>query len=316
MIVKAFSQSLYSEALTALSKRLPRLHPKYASIKEEQYRIAAGDAGEEAVMKKLESLTLPCKHYVFHNISLYGDSLFQMDLLIITPYFAMILEVKNIKGTIELLTNPSQLKRTLETGEVHTFDSPEPQLEESMYQLTRIFKEHNIDLPIRGAIVFAFAKNYIKTITNQTTILLRNEVPSYVRKINRENPILSDADLEKLKEYLLKKDVPFKPFPLSSYFSIPASEIKSGVECSNCSFIGMLKLPRTWYCPKCRKFEHKAHEQTIREYFLLYKGFITNKDCRQFFQLNNLHEATRILNGSNLMKTGNGKNTKYFKMDF
>ena len=107
MIVKPFAKTLHAESLAQLFKRLPKSHPKYAYIRDEMMQKIAGDIGEEAVMRELEKLKLPFKYYLFHNVSFFSESYFQMDILLISPYFAMVLEVKNISSSTEIKTNPT-----------------------------------------------------------------------------------------------------------------------------------------------------------------------------------------------------------------
>lgn len=77
MIAKKYATTLYGEALKTLYKRLPRKHPKFKLIQNEYHQKVAGDLGEEIVMRVLEQVQLPYKFYVFHNISLYTESLFK-----------------------------------------------------------------------------------------------------------------------------------------------------------------------------------------------------------------------------------------------
>ena len=192
MIAKPFAKTIHAEALTALTKRLRKTHPKYTQIRDDMMQKNAGDLGEEVVMREIEKLKLPHKFYVFHNISLYSEVNFQMDILIITPFYALILEVKNISGEIEISTNPSELVRTKPNGEKNSFNSPVPQLEEYIYQLSQLFKHYKLNIPIYGAITFAFASSYVKKAPTNSVFLLTNEVRKFIREIKTDKPILSD----------------------------------------------------------------------------------------------------------------------------
>ncbi|WP_391119978.1 nuclease-related domain-containing protein [Psychrobacillus sp. L3] len=278
-------------------------------IKDEYYQKLAGEIGEEVVMKVIEQLKLPYKFYAFHNLSLNGESLFQMDILIITPYYALIFEVKNING--EITFTEQQMQRKLESNKTHSYESPVLQLAEYEFQLNQIFKDSGIILPIYGALVFAFATSNIKVPPTNKTLLFRRGIKPYIRNIQTNSPILNEAELDNLKEYILKANIEFHPFPISNYYEIDLNDIQKGVECIHCGLIGMKKLPQNWFCPRCKIFHRKAHEQTMEEYFLIYKSTISNIECQHFLQLNNKHQATRILKNSMLIKTGQSRNTKY-----
>ncbi|MFF2753429.1 nuclease-related domain-containing protein [Psychrobacillus sp. NPDC058041] len=309
MIAKKYSASLYVKALHSLHKRMSRNHPKYSMIKDEYYQKLAGDIGEEVVMKMMEQLKLPYKFYVFHNLSLYAESLFQVDILLVTQYYALVLEVKNIKG--EITFTDQQMQRKLDTNETHSFESPVLQLEEYVYQLNLLFKAIGFNLPIYSAIVFAFPTSYIKVPPANKTILFRRGIKPYIRNIKADSPYINEIQLDSLKNYLLNANTDFQPFPLTEYYGIDPDAILKGVECNQCGLIGMKKLPHNWFCPRCKIYHRKAHEQTLDEYFLIYKSTMSNIECQHFLKLNNKHEATRILKNSMLIKTGQSRNTKY-----
>ncbi|WP_185907829.1 nuclease-related domain-containing protein [Psychrobacillus soli] len=309
MIIKKYSASLYVEALHALYKRMPKNDLKFSKIQEEYYQKVAGNIGEEAVMKVIEQLDLPYKFYAFHNILLYSETLFQMDILIITQYYALILEVKNIKG--EITFTDQQMIRTLATNETHAFDNPFLQSEDYQSQLKRLFQANHISLPIFSAVAFAFSSSIIKDPPKNKTIVFRRGIKPYIRNIPANACILTDAQLESLKYFLLKESIDFQPFPLTNHFGIDPNSLRKGVECVHCGLIGMKKVIRNWYCPRCRSSHRHAHEAALRDYFLVYKSTISNQECQQFLQLNNKYEATKILNNPMLIKTGQSRSRKY-----
>lgn len=311
MIVKPFQKTLDAEGLNSLATRLRVSHPMHGKMKKKAKNKAAGDIGEEVVMRGLEKLKLPYTFYVYHNISLYSEKLIQMDILIVTPHYALILEVKNFKDTVEITTNPSQMVQTLANGVINVCRSPESQVEEYIYQLTQFFKQFKIHLPVLGAVVFAFETLHIINSSNRTTVLLQNELIPYLRAIKTHNPLLTEPQLERIKNLLLQKSKHYHPFPLSEYYSINTKDLITGVICENCAYIGMKKYKRRWICPKCNAKSHTAHQYTMKEYFLIARKTISNKECREFLHLNNNHEATRIMKKANLTKIGKSSSTKY-----
>ncbi|MBK3495471.1 NERD domain-containing protein [Viridibacillus sp. YIM B01967] len=260
-------------------------------------------------MEQLKHLKLPYEFYIFHNLNLFIESNIQIDILIITPHYIMIFEVKNIKGTIEFRQNPSQLVRTLNTGETHTFNSPESQLQEYVYQIQQLSQEIGFKIPVYGAIVFSFASSYIKEPTTKTKVLLRNEIRSFLREVKVSQRILSSEELGDLSRFLLVKHHDFNPYPLCKYYDIHPSDLKSGVECPLCDVIGMKRVYRNWFCPNCGAQNNVSHEQALRDYAILISSTITNKECRSFLNLADRNQAFRILTAFN--KTGTYRNAKY-----
>ena len=311
MIVKAYAKSIHLETMKMLLKRLSADHPMYSKISKQIGTTRAGDIGEEIVFRELEKMQLPFKYYVFHKLLLFAENAFELDILLITPFGAIILEVKNISGTLEFTKNPSQMIQRKDSGEINKYPCPAVQLNEYKYQLSQFFIDHNIPIPIYGAVVFASRKSFVKISTDKAEILYRNEVRPFLRRFHTLKPTINEEDMEKIKDLLLLKNTPFVYFPLSKHFSIQSEDIIRGVECKRCGYLGMKKISRTWFCPSCGKNDSSAHKFAITSYFLLCKDSITNNECREFLLLNNRYEAKRILANSNLIKTGDNKSTIY-----
>ncbi|MBK3494808.1 NERD domain-containing protein [Viridibacillus sp. YIM B01967] len=297
--------------MKSLVYRLSQSHPQYLYIQDEIGRIEAGDKGEEVIMFKLDGLNLPYEHYIFHNLNLYIESHIQIDTLIITPYYIMIFEVKNIRGAIELRQNPQQLIRTLENGEIHSFNSPEAQLEEYTHQMKQLFQEQGLIIPVHGAVVFAFASSYIKETSVKTKVLLRNEICSFLHNMKVKESILTVKELKAMKNFLLAKHRHYHPYPLCQRYKIEMDHIKTGVICEVCGDVGMQRAYGRWRCHKCGEESRDAHKQTLREYAWLIDSTISNKECRHFLQIDNVDLAKRILMEYSSQKSGKYRYAKY-----
>ena len=310
LIIKPYSASNYVIRLLELVDRLSPQHPLYSRISKDIGAIKAGDYGEEMVYRELEQVRLPYKNYIFHKVFLRAESTFELDYLVITPYGLVILEVKNIIGELEFSINPSQLIQHKEDGKMSKFPCPANQLNEYKYQLSQYLLHYNISVPIHGVVIFASRNSFIRKSTNAVTVIYKNEIPSYLRNFSTINSTLSEGEMEQIKGILLKCPSP-STIPLINDFSIPFEDLKLGVKCESCSFIGMQKIIRSWYCPKCSKTNSYAHYKAISTYFSLCKETITNKECRDFLLLNNRNEAKRILSNSGLLKCGKSSATYY-----
>lgn len=297
--------------MSELVERLSPQHPQYTRISKEIGAIKAGDYGEEIIYKELEQMKFPYQSFIFHKMFLFAECAFELDYLIITPYGVLILEVKNIIGELEFLTNPSQLIQRKDDGKITKYPCPANQLNDYKYQLSQFFLQYNISVPIHGVVIFASRNSFIKQSANGVKIIYRKEMRSYLRNLTENNSILSQEKMEQIKEILLRRPSSPLTIPLIDHFSIPFEDIKLGVKCESCGFIGMHKIIRTWYCPTCKKTNSKAHLKAISTYFSLCKGTITNKECRQFFLLNDRYEAKRILSKSGLVKFGKSSTTYY-----
>ncbi len=309
MIVKPYSKSLYLEGLVSLTKRLYPNSPKYVTVQEELKRQLAGSYGEEVVMNAMKKVELPYQHYVFHDVCLYGNALFQIDILIITQHYAVILEVKNIKGDVEIQNSPHQLIRTLPDGQKNSYESPVVQLNEAKYQLSKFL--NHLNLPVYGAIVFAFASNHVVSPPGLVKILFKNEIRSFLREIPFNTPKLSQNQLTTLVNKILNRNDPFHPFPLKKHFEIRDKDIKKGAECLECNYIGVVRTNRKWFCPYCLQSNANVYDKALLDYFLIFNQSINNKELREYLGISGQYEATRLLNRKYLIKHGTYRDARY-----
>jgi ssDNA-binding Zn-finger/Zn-ribbon topoisomerase 1 len=123
--------------------------------------------------------------------------------------------------------------------------------------------------------------------------------------------ILSRKTLKKLCKLLLKNHTPLT-IDILSIYQIPYKDIITGVQCPECHFIPLKKSRNGWPCPSCKMISKDAHIQAVEDYFLLISPTITNKQCKDFLNLNSHDTAYRILTSMNLPHNGKTKGRVYF----
>ncbi|MEK3976099.1 nuclease-related domain-containing protein [Psychrobacillus sp. FSL K6-1267] len=311
MIIKKYTESQQLKAMKLLLNRLPMKHPLYSKIGMEIQTTMAGDYGEEMVYRELERMHLPYNYYLFHKIMIRTEKLFEIDYILLTPFGAIVLEVKNIIGELEFQVNPSQLVQTKDNGEIKKYPCPVNQLNEYIYLLSNFFSHNNLSIPVFGAIVFTSKNSYVKTTTNETTILYKKDLYSFLRKLQNKPSTVTNSKLSQIKNLILKYNSSYDFFPLTKHYYIEPSDLILGVACEKCGQVGMNKVKNFWYCAGCQYVDKYALQKSLQQYFLLYDDFITNKTCREFLQLRTRYEANRLLRKANLIKIGNNKSTKY-----
>lgn len=123
MFVKDFEMPLAIHKLMALEKRLIAGHCMKPEVTSELARRLAGHKGEQSLLYYLQQL--PEKEYfIFHNLRLQlRDFYFQIDFLVLTNRFALILETKNIMGTLFFDSGFGQFIR-IKDGEENGFQDP------------------------------------------------------------------------------------------------------------------------------------------------------------------------------------------------
>jgi rubredoxin len=312
--MKERSDSLTLMGLIAAQSRLPDKHPMISVIASKQSILEAGIGGEQQVADVLGRYRFPFRNNIFHDLSLSSDTYFQIDHLLKTPHYGVVLETKNLAGSLEFRDNPPQLIQKREDGQIKYYESPVVQLERNIELFSAWLSERNIDLPLYGAIVLAYPKQHVDIPPADTKILFPNLVPPFIKSLPREGKGLDTSTFNWLSSELLRCHQTYIPKPVCESYQIPVSAIKPGVRCVSCGNIGMNKIPRSWHCPVCKVTNHLAHEQTLNEWFLVVKRTITNRECREFLGVD-IYTANRILNSMNLICKGTFKDRVY-KMDF
>jgi hypothetical protein len=311
MIMKKRGIDHYLEGLQALYKRLPESHPQKVLIDKKIGMKTAGIRGESKLVKVFENYTFLDEIYILHDLSFYSTGLAQIDCLILTPNFAMILEVKNIAGEMSFLAGTGQISRVLETGQIDHFESPMVQIDRNSDLLFDLFRLKDIHMPILGAVVLSNSTQKVNVQPNQYPVLFLGEIPSFIKRQIKNHTVIESNQAKKIAEMLVEEHQPFNPFPICNRWNVDTACLKKGVFCTKCSEGMMKRRFRTWVCEACFHRDPYAHIQAIKEWFMLIGGEITNKKCREFLSVQSYQLVCRVLKEMNLRVEGTGKKTKY-----
>lgn len=314
IIVQNREEPLLLKGIRFTLKRLHPDHEVYPLLDTKAVILKAGLSGEEKLAEVLRNETFSFAHHIIHDLSLESCSLFQIDSLFLTPYYAVVFEVKNISGRLKFIEKPPQLIRTRETGEVDGFESPAAQVERNSELLGLWLSDRGIQIPLYRVVVLAYPKQIVEKAPTKTRVLFPSLVPSFLRSLPREKTMLDQKTFKWLTESLLSSRIQHIPRPVCEMYNISRSAIRTGVICVDCGMIGMVKIKRSWRCEKCGRRDPKAHEQAIREWFLLIGRELTNRDCRDFLHVDS-DTAYRMMKSMGLTSRGTYKNRSY-RMDF
>ncbi|MDO7488016.1 nuclease-related domain-containing protein [Peribacillus frigoritolerans] len=160
--------------LEALSRRLSANHPKQERIKNDFRKIRTGFNGEWSIGKELKDL--PKEYRVFHDLRLDydGSRYFQMDFLIITRNYCIIIEVKNFAGTLYFDRTYPQLIRSKD-GQEQAYLYPLIQVDVQKSRLNDWLTFHKFpSLPIETLIANANSNTIIRTTPGFTPIFKKS----------------------------------------------------------------------------------------------------------------------------------------------
>lgn len=210
MIVKPRKTPLSIRKLEALIRRLPPYHPKLPFISEELSKKVAGYKGECSLDFYLGFLD-PKQYFIFHDIRLKDDSrFFQIDTLIVTRNDLIIIEVKNLAGTIYFDPVFNQLIRIKE-GKEMAFPDPLIQVKRHEIQLKKWFRNNRLrEMPIHSFIVISNPQTVIRTTPENSLIsqkvIHREALPSKIIQFE-DSPhtfTLSEKELKKVIRFIRK----------------------------------------------------------------------------------------------------------------
>lgn len=317
LIAKECKVSLRIQKYEALERRIRANHPIRPLLADEYHNWMAGYKGEKSLEFYLSMLPDE-KYLIFHNLRLLlGKYFFQMDYLLLSAAFGLILEVKNRKGTYLFEKHLNQV--TLKTPEKEErIKNPVLQAKLQASKLKKWLAKHNSpDFPIHYLFVNSNNKAVIRTESGHEQILryICNS-ESLVDKITlisnyEKREIVDTKTLRKLKRLLLSSDTP-EIFDILEHFQFTPHDIITGVQCPECGFLSMMYKYGKWSCPNCLCHSKTAHIQAIRDYFLLIKSSITNSELRKFLHINSPKVANKILRQLDLPSQGTLKGRIYF----
>lgn len=315
MIVKSRKVPLRLKINDAVLRRLPETHPKRVDVMQDSLRFGAGHKGE-VTLDYYTSLLHEDAFHIFQGLRLKtGETHFQMDSLLLSPSFAIIIESKNMAGTLTFNSHFNQMDRSL-NDKTDTFDDPLLQAKKHRLLLQKWLTPHHFPvLPIEYLVFSSNPSTALRNPFNDPEIYHRVcppgrlvfKIEELLSKYMRE--VLSIKELKKLSKLLLKSDQP--PDSHLSKFQINPSEYLTGVQCPSCSEFAMERYSGTWNCHHCGTTSKDGHLQALEDYFLLINPSINNRQFREFVHLPSQKLASKLLRNSNLTATGSTKNRSY-----
>lgn len=303
------------KALPRLIARLPEDYPRKAELNlaQQLYRITAGYSGETKVDRYLELFEFPESSTILTNVHLAlspGHS-FQIDTLIITERYVLILEIKNIKGNLYFKSDPHHLIRELD-GEETIMECPFTQLEVAKENLQIWFAQRDIKLEVHGQVVLANKNAVVKEAPPNAPILYLKRLAIILREKERLLIKYNSAHLQKMRNLIHQNQYVYNVFPLCNYYGIDPSLLKRGQLCSQCNESMAYKTRRIRYCERCKRIESNNPDESIQDWFMLVSNSISNRQCRDFFLLKNKDGAYYILKSMQLYKEGKSTATRYY----
>lgn len=319
MIKKQRTKPLKLLKIEMILQRLLLNHDKRNDLVSEYAKLNAGFKGEESLDYYLADLK-DKSFSIFHDLRLPRDKdrkyYFQIDCLVIHPRFCVLLEVKNLIGDLYFDHQYDQIKRS-RNGIEETFSDPVNQVEIQKDYLSNWLKANNFPaLPLKTLVVITNPKSYItispKYGRNAQKIIRGKYLVSKIMEfLHINNGIeLSNNEIRKLSSNLLRQHTELNSDILKRY-KIQPEDIKTGVACPKCGDIPMIRKYGYWFCSNCSIKSKDAHIQAIKEYSLLFKQVVKNKEIREFLHVKSSTSMKKLLISMKILPKGNTKSAIY-----
>lgn len=295
----------------AVVRRIPINHPRKTEFQKKLMKLKAGYKGEIDLDYYLSQL--PDKDYILiQSLRLpHLETFFQIDTLLLYPSFFINFESKNYAGEINIDTTFDQLIRNID-GRQDSYGNPILQAKIQTSNLTTWLINHSFSFPpIEYFVTISSSQTIIKNSNRTPEVSYRvcRTARSLYKiedmKIKYKSETLTMKDLKKIAHKLIKSHQPLIIDPKT--LNLPLSEMKKGIQCPNCHDFGMKRIHGNWLCSSCSHISKTAHIFTIKDYFLLHGFSISNKQLREYLEIDSIDLATHILNSLNLIPSGSKK---------
>jgi Nuclease-related domain len=317
LIIKPRVKHPYLCQLEALDLRVPDHLPQKQEIVAQLNKETAGYKGELAVEYPLSFLPHNDFH-IIHGIRLKGSTYhFQIDTLLLARSLIIPLEIKNFTGKIKFEDN-GQFTRTGANGKQEGYLNPLVQANYQSHQLRLwLLKRGYPDIPILPLVIIAFPSTIIEFNPLNAEVNEKvhhsGKIPIVVTNLQNTYPTekLNTSQLHSLSKLITSSHQPNFP-DVKKKFQITREDYRNGVRCSNCGRFHMIRDRRTWKCPPCGYTSPKAHlPALLNDYPLLIGNTITNRQARDFLQVNSDTVIKKLLQNSLPSYSGGNKSRTY-----
>ncbi|WP_277673918.1 nuclease-related domain-containing protein [Piscibacillus halophilus] len=290
-------------------------HMSYPIMTQDLNKYMAGMKGERSIHFFLYPIIH--KNYTpFYNARLYAfGQHFEIDVLLITNQFILILEVKNLLGRIRFDHQSGgmiQIKDDVET----LYQDPIIQVERHKTLLQKWLSDRGYQVPIETLVCFV-NRNVIldrETHTDPRIIYgykLAQKYEELVEQYYNHSYVLLK---EKLYNLINSENQPLD-ITLMKKYGLNEHDFKPGILCLNCLSKTMVRNRHIWKCQNCHSEDAEALLRGLKDYFLIFGSNITNEKARSWLKESDRHYIKKILDRLSADKTGTRKSTNYI-LDF
>lgn len=248
------------------------------------------------------------RRYIHHHLTnnlptlfaLYGltlqhnQKLVAFDGLVITPHVLFLLETK--ASTRNVRVNDDGILFNIDEQTPFETTTIMKQANEKKQFLASFLQHHDFPaIPIHPITVITDPKTHMLSNIKHPDVIHISKLFYYMAALTEVYPyaVYSPGQLADLHIFMPSTHY-VDPIHIIEKYGIADQAIRKGVWCPTCKEAMMIRAQGYWVCSGCASRSHDAHVQTLREFALLYRTTITNKEARYFLQISSPAVVKRI----------------------
>ncbi|WP_158599132.1 nuclease-related domain-containing protein [Planococcus salinus] len=303
------------ETLPRLERRLPKNHASRKLTAQHHYQITAGFGGEQEVDKKLEKMRWHTERMVLCDFHLQSEiQPCQIDTVILTPFYALVLEVKNYSGSLDFKDGTNHMEQTTREGDRFGFHSPINQVLTASEELEILLRQLAIPLPIYPVVVLPYSRTLYTRAPETVPVVYAHSLGRFISRLPRTGHSLTSAELAAVSEQVLAHHTPFPKINYQKEYFYQPEQLRTGVLCAQCDARAIKESERIHACRHCGTRLDDGYAQALEDWFEFASPTINNAQCRRFLELKDKHAATYLLKKMNLSPSGHSTQRSYTRV--
>lgn len=279
--------------LPRLMHRLPQFLESYEEVSRAHYRIRAGYGGEMESDVQLRQRAND-GNLVIGDLQLRTQHC-QIDTIVLTPHFTLVLEVKNYSGMLQFDEKSFHLRQTTRDGKVLGFNSPVTQVWNAREEIMVLFEKLTISLPVHAAIVLPYSSTLIENPPEDIAVVYGNSLARFISTLPRSGQPLAPDELLHVGQLLLENHKPFSKINYQQRFHFQKEQLRTGVLCEVCGAHCFKWSERLHHCAACDSRFSGGYSRALEDWFEFVGPRISYAECCDFLELKDRHAARYLL---------------------
>ncbi|WP_186763848.1 nuclease-related domain-containing protein [Planomicrobium sp. CPCC 101079] len=279
-------------ALPRLMHRLPKSHECWEDIAQDHYKVRAGFGGEQYVDAILKRLRIP--HVAVADLQL-AERFCQIDTVVLTPAFALILEVKNFSGTLLFNETSFHMEQETRDGTRLGFNSPATQVWNAKEELALIVDRLGVKLPIHTAIVLPYSSTLVERAPKDIPLVYGNALNHFISRLPQTGRLMPFSEMEAIGQLLINHHSPFLKTDYSKTYFYETKDLKKGVLCGSCGSPCRRMSQRTFICNSCQAKVVDGYERALDDWFEFATPGISGEQLQAYLGLKDKHAVGYLM---------------------